>query len=92
MAKQKFYVVWEGHTPGVYSSWDDCKRQVDGYNGAKYKSFEHKAEAEAALKTNYWKFIQKSDPAAKTASKPAPRSSIIKESVSVDAACSGNPG
>jgi ribonuclease HI len=92
MAKQKFYVVWEGHIPGVYTSWDDCKRQVDGVAGAKYKSFESKAEAEAAFKTNYWKFVQKNDPAAKAAAKPASRSSIIRESVSVDAACSGNPG
>lgn len=92
MAKQKFYVVWEGHTPGVYSSWEECKHQVDGFNGAKYKSFESRGEAEAALKTNYWKFIQKAAPAAQTAGKPASKSSIIRESVSVDAACSGNPG
>ena len=25
MAKQKFYVVWEGVTPGVYTSWTDCQ-------------------------------------------------------------------
>ena len=27
MAKQKFYVVWEGVTPGVYTSWTDCQLQ-----------------------------------------------------------------
>ncbi|HRU17914.1 MAG TPA: RNase H1/viroplasmin domain-containing protein, partial [Bacteroidia bacterium] len=40
MAKKKFYVVWKGVMPGVYHSWDDCKRQIDGYAGALYKSFE----------------------------------------------------
>ena len=37
MAKQKFYVVWEGVTPGVYTSWTDCQLQIKGYEAAKYK-------------------------------------------------------
>lgn len=92
MAKQKFYVVWEGHRPGVYTTWDACKKQVDGFNGAKYKSFESKAEAEAALKSNYWKFIKKAEPSAAPAAGKTPRSAIIQDSIAVDAACSGNPG
>lgn len=91
MAKQKFYVVWEGHKPGVYLSWDACKKQVEGFAGAKYKSFESKAEAEAAFKSNYWKFVQKSAPAAPAKGK-TPKSAIIQNSIAVDAACSGNPG
>jgi len=91
MAKQKFYVVWEGHRPGVYTTWDACKKQVDGFNGAKYKSFESKAEAESALKSNYWKFIKKAEAAAAAPGK-TPKSAIIQESIAVDAACSGNPG
>ncbi|MCA0234821.1 MAG: ribonuclease H family protein [Bacteroidetes bacterium] len=90
MAKQKFYVVWEGHQPGVYASWDACKKQVDGFAGAKYKSFDTRAEADAALKSNYWKFTKKTEP-AKPVGK-VPRSAIIRESIAVDAACSGNPG
>ncbi|HOY07915.1 MAG TPA: ribonuclease H family protein [Saprospiraceae bacterium] len=91
MAKQKFYVVWEGHKPGVYASWDACKKQVDGFNGAKYKSFESQGEADAAFKSNYWKFVKKADPVKPAAGK-TPRSAIIRESLAVDAACSGNPG
>jgi ribonuclease HI len=91
MAKQKFYVVWEGHSPGVYKTWDECKKQVDGFAQAKYKSFESSAEAEMAFKSNYWKFVQKSDSSAKPEGK-VPRSAIVRESVAVDAACSGNPG
>jgi ribonuclease HI len=91
MAKQKFYVVWEGHTPGIYTSWEAAKRQVEGYAQAKYKSFESKGEAEKAMKDNYWKYVQKSTSQPKPAGK-IPRSAIIKESLAVDAACSGNPG
>lgn len=29
MAKQqKFYVVWKGVEPGIYSSWTDCQLQI----------------------------------------------------------------
>lgn len=90
MAKQKFYVVWEGRKPGIYLSWDECKAQVDGLAGAKYKSFEKKEEAEQAFKSDYWKFVTKSAPAAKTTVKKS--GTFIRESVAVDAACSGNPG
>lgn len=90
MAKQKFYVVWEGHKPGIYKSWDECQKQVAGFPQAKYKSFESATEAEKAFQGNYWKYVQ-------SAKKPGPkqrvsRSAIIQESVAVDAACSGNPG
>ncbi|MBL4905640.1 MAG: RNase H1/viroplasmin domain-containing protein, partial [Flavobacteriaceae bacterium] len=34
MAKKKFYVVWKGHKTGVFSSWNVCKKQIDGYQGA----------------------------------------------------------
>ena len=45
MAKNKYYVVWKGITPGVYDNWGECKAPVDGQDGAKYKSFETKEEA-----------------------------------------------
>ena len=42
----KFYAVRKGKVPGIYNSWDACKRMVDGYPGAIYKSFMSKKEAE----------------------------------------------
>lgn len=48
MAK-KFYVVWQGRTPGIYTDWASCKQQVDKFAGAKYKSFPTQAEAQAAF-------------------------------------------
>ena len=57
MAKQKFYVVWEGVTPGVYTSWTDCQLQIKGYEGAKYKSFDTREEAERALSASPYAYI-----------------------------------
>ena len=48
MAK-KYYAVRIGKTPGIYLTWDDCKAMVDGYPGAKYKSFGSLSEAEKFL-------------------------------------------
>lgn len=50
MAKQKFYVVWSGKTPGIYTDWASCKAQVDGVAGAKYKSFTTRELAEQAYR------------------------------------------
>lgn len=41
----KFYAVKEGRNIGIYTSWDECKKQVDGYKGAVYKSFKTANEA-----------------------------------------------
>jgi ribonuclease HI len=91
MAKQKFYVVWEGRKPGIYTSWDDCKHQVEGVAAAKYKSFDLRADAEKAFKGKYWDYVQKKDPLQKSVEKK-PAGGIVWDSLSVDAACSGNPG
>lgn len=44
MAK-KFYAVKNGKTPGIFETWDECKKSVDGYSGAVFKSFKTKDEA-----------------------------------------------
>ncbi|SJL84260.1 ribonuclease H family protein [Vibrio palustris] len=48
MAK-KYYVVWSGRQNGIYTTWEQCKQQVDGFAGAKFKAFPSLAEAEAAF-------------------------------------------
>jgi ribonuclease HI len=92
MAKQKYYVVWEGHKPGVYKTWDECKKQVDGFPQAKYKSFDSAAEAALAFKGNYWAFVKSAAAVPKATAGKISRTNIVQESVAVDAACSGNPG
>jgi ribonuclease HI len=91
VAKKNFYVVWNGVRPGVYSSWTDCKAQVDGYDGAIYKSFPNKAEAEKAYNESPWLYVgKKAEAGKKVPIQNIPE--IIQDSLSVDAACSGNPG
>jgi ribonuclease HI len=96
--KQKYYVVWEGHEPGIYDSWQKAQQQIKNYAGAKYKSFTSKAEAEEAYDSPYGDYIGKGNSKPKTQN-PKPKTipqSLIGEvewdSISVDAACSGNPG
>ena len=45
----KFYAVRNGITPGIYSTWEECKQMVDGFPKAEYKSFKTLAEAQAYL-------------------------------------------
>ena len=45
----KYYVVKKGRKVGIYLNWDDCKEQVEGYEGAEYKSFNDIKEAEEYL-------------------------------------------
>ncbi len=48
MAK-KYYVIWKGKKTGVFTSWDEVKRLISGFPGAKYKSFPSLEEANRAL-------------------------------------------
>lgn len=48
MAK-KYYVVWKGRQTGIFTDWSSCKKNVDGFTGARYKSFLSRPEAEAAF-------------------------------------------
>lgn len=48
MAK-KFYVVWQGRETGIFTDWNTCKKQVDKFPAAKFKSFPTRVEAEAAF-------------------------------------------
>ena len=45
----KFYAVKAGRKTGIFNSWEECKRQVDGYPSASYKSFKTAAEAAAYI-------------------------------------------
>ena len=95
MAKQKYYVVWDGVTPGIYTSWTECQLQVKGYDSAKYKSFDNREEAERAFASSPYAYIGK-NAKKKTADSPTPPdtlpAAVIENSLAVDAACSGNPG
>jgi ribonuclease HI len=88
--KKKYYVVWKGHEPGIYESWTDCQLQTKGYPGAQYKAFPTREAAREALDTG-------PAPRRPNALRSSPNKKSIPEDIhplalSVDAACSGNPG
>lgn len=92
--KKKYYTVWKGHKTGVFEKWDDCKAQIKNYDGAQYKSFGTFEAAKKALKGNYFDYIGKN----KLFSNQLTEAELKKigkpnyNSISVDAASSGNPG
>lgn len=90
MEKQKYYVVWAGRKPGVYTSWAECKAQTDGFNQAKFKVFPTRAEAEKALEAGWKKYIFKGKPFHRAAESSSEK--IDYNSISVDVGTRGNPG
>lgn len=42
---KKYYAVRVGAEPGVYSDWEEVKRQINGFPGQDYKGFETEEEA-----------------------------------------------
>lgn len=92
--KKKYYTVWKGHKKGVFETWNDCKAQITNFEGAQYKSFESFDAAKEALKGNYFNYVGK-----KAGFKSELSVEQLKKiglpnynSISVDAASSGNPG
>jgi len=96
MAKNKFYVVWNGHTPGIYTTWDDCKKQVNGFKGAEYKGFPSldiaEQEFEKRNSSENIKIINKAFEKGNNNFNPLLPDDIDQEALCVDGACSGNPG
>ncbi|SHI73288.1 viroplasmin family protein [Algibacter luteus] len=92
--KKKYYTVWKGHKTGVFETWDDCKAQISNFEGAQYKSFLTFEAAKKALKGNYKDYIGKN----KSLKSELTEVQLKKigqpnyNSISVDAASSGNPG
>ena len=95
MSTRKFYVVWEGRSPGIYDSWEECKDQIDGFPGARYKAFPSQDAATEAFRGDssehigVLRAIASHNPVAVNYS-AFPE--IILDSIAVYAACSKNPG
>lgn len=57
--KPKYYVVWEGHAPGIYTSWEEAEAQIKGYPKAVFKAFSSREEAEIAFEEGPLEYIGK---------------------------------
>ena len=107
MAKSKIYVVYVGRQPGLYETWDECRAEVEGYPGARYKSFYSKEEAVMSMRESdasasmalrqIARHLQEDTPevVAPRTKKTSPSvypPDVILNSLAVDAGCMGNPG
>jgi len=102
--KRKFYVVWEGLQPGIYDSWDEAKVQIEGFRGAKFKSYPSLKAATEAFRSgdgmtgqDIARFLIYCDDEKKRIQEGKPditlkRPAFPPGAIAVDAACSGNPG
>lgn len=90
----KVYVVFRGHVPGVYDTWDECKINVNHFPKASFASFVSRSEAEQAFTMGdleKWKAASKSEDKTDMW-KYVPEITKDGPCLTVDAACSGNPG
>lgn len=100
MAK-KYYVVWKGRETGVFTTWAKCKSLVDGFTGAKFKSFPTLEEAESAFGEKSQVTTPKAKPkivkkSSKLKSIPLSQEQIdamqFDIKIYTDGACEPNPG
>lgn len=92
MAKNNYYTVWVGRQIGVFNSWDECRLQVEGFPGAKYKGFPTREAAESAFKSEPDFGKSETEPVKSWESMPEGSPKPMTNAIAVDAACSGNPG
>lgn len=93
MAK-KYYVVWAGRETGIFTDWPTCKRSVDKFAGARYKSFPTLAEAEEAFGGG-GRAPKPKKPAASKASgsiTSLPKMGNADVEIFCDGGCDPNPG
>jgi len=98
----KYYVVWAGRTTGIFTNWATCKKQIDGFAGARYKSFKTQGEAEAAFGKKSAYSSTKTNIAAKLKSVSKPKlptldskhvnKVAVDTKIFTDGACNPNPG
>ena len=49
-SKKVAYVVFRGRKTGIFSTWDECSAQVNGFSNGKFQGYEVQHEADAAWK------------------------------------------
>lgn len=87
MPKQKYYAVWTWRTPGIFGTWEECKKSVEGYVWAQYKSFASHEECKVALRRPASDYIGNTIKSTEpTPSDLAKYGKPIMESISVDGA------
>lgn len=74
----KYYVVWRGRKPGVYSNWASAFEQVHKFSGARFKSYRDRDEAYKAYRQPAPTYGQ--SPGVHSTEQPTPSSIAAKAS------------
>lgn len=93
--KSKWYVVFEGRNPGVYSTWEDCVEQIEGFSNARYRSFGSQEDAVAAYRadlTGDMELLRSIASKERSFVNFNAIPGVVADSIAVDASCLGNPG
>lgn len=99
----KFYVVWVGRNPGVYSDLNDALEQIDDFPGASFKSYDNAEEAALAFRKGTARSEGKElgslllDAQRRNVPQNGKKDYMTIPEIdlngwAVDAACAGNPG
>ena len=92
--RRKWYVVWRGTEPGICDSWAECELRVKGFPGARYKAYDSQQEAVEAFRNDVeeMEILRAIVRAPREVINYEAIPEIVKDSIAVDGACSGNPG
>lgn len=83
----KYYVVLKWRQPGIFMNRDECKRQVEGFFGAIYKSFTTEQAAQFAWKEqSFWHKWQSTADYLRQV-----MDDEFEKAICTDAACPSNP-
>ncbi len=83
----KYYVVLKGHTTWIFTNRDDCKRQVNGFLWAQYKSFSTKQAAQFTRnEQSFWQKWQSTWDYLRHV-----MGQEFEKAICTDAACPSNP-
>ena len=94
MAGKKVYAVRNGRKTGIFTSWAECKAQVEGFPGARFKGFTDPNEANRWLNLEYVppyggkENSKNSAPVAQTAANADDAADYI---IDTDGSCLRNP-
>lgn len=61
MTMNKFYAVAAGSEPGIYPTWEEARKQVEGYPNSSHRRFSSFSEAENWLKAECKRIQRKLD-------------------------------
>jgi ribonuclease HI len=92
MAQKKYYAIASGRKPGIYDNWPDAQAQVTGCQGAKFKGFPTREEAEAWIKNPIYSQSPKKNTAKPKPSIAATSPKTGEVTIYTDGGARYNPG